>query len=155
MGRRQASLGTPVPRMLTVAPGTKARSNLALRLSEGASAERRRPQQPAATVGAWRLIGRGRHRFRMLPRPLPHLTSSCCMQKNHHYLRSWRPEVGLPLAINKGRGRAPVAHLFLHSACFFFLFAPLPCNVTHGTDKEVLGHREGEGSPGGARLATA
>ena len=31
MGRRQASLGTPVPRMPTIAPGPKVRSGLALR----------------------------------------------------------------------------------------------------------------------------
>ena len=36
--------------------------------------------QPAALVDAWRLIGRGRLRFPMLPRQLPDLTSPCCMQ---------------------------------------------------------------------------
>jgi hypothetical protein len=43
MGRRQASLGTPVPRTPTVAPGPKARSNLASRRRQRASAERRGP----------------------------------------------------------------------------------------------------------------
>ena len=53
MGRRQASLGTPVPRMLTVAPGPKASSDLASRRSQGASAERRGPHQPTASVDVW------------------------------------------------------------------------------------------------------
>ena len=38
-GRRQASLGTPIPKTSTVAPGPKAHSDLALRRSQGASAE--------------------------------------------------------------------------------------------------------------------
>ena len=42
-GRRQASLGTPVPRTPTVAPGPKARSVLASRRSQGSSAELRGP----------------------------------------------------------------------------------------------------------------
>ena len=80
MGRRQASLGTPIPRTPTVAPRPKARSDLALRRSQRASAERRGPQQPAASLDAWRLIGRGRLRFPTLPRQLPDLTSLCWMQ---------------------------------------------------------------------------
>lgn len=74
MGRRQASLGTPVPRTPTVAPGPKARSGLASRRSQRSSAERCGPQKPAASVDAWRLIGRGRLRFPMLPRQLLDLT---------------------------------------------------------------------------------
>ena len=69
-GRRQASLGTPVPRMPPVAPGPKARSDLASRRSQRASAEHHGPQHPAALVDAWRSIGRGRLRFPMLPRQL-------------------------------------------------------------------------------------
>ena len=59
MGCGQGSLGTPIPRTPIVAPGPKARSDLAERRSQRASAERRGPQQPAALVAAWRLIGRG------------------------------------------------------------------------------------------------
>ena len=44
VGRRQASLGTPVPRTPTVAPGPKARSGLTLRRSQGESVEHREPQ---------------------------------------------------------------------------------------------------------------
>ena len=69
--RRQASLGTPVPRTPTVAPGPKARSSLALRRSQRTSAERRGPPQPAALADAWRLIGRGRLRFPTLPQYPP------------------------------------------------------------------------------------
>ena len=69
-GRRQASLGTPVPRTPTVAPGPKVRSGMASRRSQGSSSEHRGPPKPAASVDTWRLIGRGRLRFPMLPRQL-------------------------------------------------------------------------------------
>ena len=72
MGRRKACLGTPVPMTLIVAPGPKACSELASRRSQGAS---------AASVDAWRLMGRGRLRFPMLPRQLSDLMSPCCMQR--------------------------------------------------------------------------
>ena len=81
VGRRQASLGTPVPRTPTVAPVPKVRAGLASRRSQGSSSEHRGPQKPAASVDAWRLIGRGRLHFPTLPRQLPDLTSPCCMQK--------------------------------------------------------------------------
>ena len=67
VGCRQACLGTPVPRTPTVAPGPKVRSGLASRRSQGSSSEHRGPQKPAASVDAWRLIGRGRLRFPVLP----------------------------------------------------------------------------------------
>mgnify|MGYP005825263439 CR=1 FL=1 len=70
MGRRKASLGTPVPRMPTVAPGPKAHSGLASGRSQRASAACRGPQPPVASVDAWRLMGRGRLHFPMLPRQL-------------------------------------------------------------------------------------
>ena len=82
VGRRQASLGTPVPRMPTVAPGPNARSDLASRRSQRASAECRGPQQPASLGAAWRLIGRWHLRFPTLPWQLPDLTSPYCMQKD-------------------------------------------------------------------------
>ena len=41
--RRQASLGTPIPRMPTVAPGPKARPDLAVQGGERARAKRRGP----------------------------------------------------------------------------------------------------------------
>ena len=66
-GRRQASLGTPVPRTPTVAPGPKVRSGLASWRIQGPSTERRRPPKHAASIDAWCLIGRGRLRFPMLP----------------------------------------------------------------------------------------
>ena len=100
MGRRQASLGTPVPITPTVAPGPKARSDLASRRSQRASAEHRGPQQPAALVDAWRLIGRGRLRFPTLPRQLPDLTSPCCMQKGLSLPAIM--EVMLPVGIHLG-----------------------------------------------------
>ena len=80
MGCRQASLGTPVPRMLTVDPGPKVCSGLASRRSQGSSSERRGPQNPAASVDVWRLIGRGRLRFPTLPRQLLDLTKGCHRQ---------------------------------------------------------------------------
>ena len=55
MGRRQASLGTLVPRTPTVAPGPKARSDLASRRSQRARVKRRGPQPPADLIDAWRL----------------------------------------------------------------------------------------------------
>ena len=79
VGRRQASLGTPIPRMPIVAPGPKAHSDLASRRSQGEIAKRHGPQQPVASVDAWRLMGRGRLRFPTLPWQ-PDLTSPCCMQ---------------------------------------------------------------------------
>ena len=76
MGRRQASLGTPVPRTPTVAPGPKVRSGLASRRSQGSSLEHRGPQKPAASVDAWWLIGRECLRFPTLPRQLLALTKA-------------------------------------------------------------------------------
>ena len=70
MGHRQASLGTPVPRTPIVAPGLGFEAK-----PKGKSEEYRGLQQPAATVGAWRLIGRGRLHFPTLPRQLPILMS--------------------------------------------------------------------------------
>ena len=81
-GRRQASLGTPIPRTPTVAPGPKVRSGLASRRSQRSSAEHRGPQKPAALVDAWRLIGRGRLRFPTLPRQLPDLTKGWRRQRS-------------------------------------------------------------------------
>ena len=104
VGRRQASLGTPVPRTPTVAPGPKVRSGLASRRSEGPSSEHCGPQKPVASVDVWRLIGRGRLRFPTLPRQLLDLTKagggSTCLHcfflaslqipflaPRHHYLQ--------------------------------------------------------------------
>ena len=47
--------------------------------------------------------------------PLPHAASATVRldetqlhaEENHHYVRSWRPAVGLLLAINEGRGKPP------------------------------------------------
>ena len=108
VGRRQASLGTPIPRTPTVAPVPKVRSGLASRQSQRSGTECRGPQKPVDLVDAWRLIGRGRLRFPTQPRQLPDLTGPCYMQeKDHYYLRSWRLAVGLPLNINGAGGRAP------------------------------------------------
>ena len=106
-GPQAGNLGTPVPRTPTVAPGPKARSDLASRRSQRASAERRGPQQPAASVDAWRLMGRGRLRFPMLPRQLPDLTSPCCMQRKPS-LPVIMGGAGWPSpAINEEGGRSP------------------------------------------------
>ena len=96
-------------------------------------------------VGVWRLIGRGRLRFPMLPRQLPDLAGPYCMQKkDHYYLRSWRPAVGLPLAINGKRGRSP-CHPSLPLVPLLLLLPRFTaCCIDHGADTEVLGHREGK-----------
>ena len=113
MGRRQAGLGTPVPRTPTVAPGPKVRSGLASRQSQGPSSEHREPQKPAASVDAWRLIGCGRLRYPMLPRQLPDLTSPCDMQGKPS-LPVIVGDAGWPsLAINGEGSGAPFAHPFL------------------------------------------
>ena len=101
-GRRQASLGSPVPRRPTVAPGPKVRAGLASRRSQGSSSEHRGPQKHAASVDAWRLIGRGRLRFPTLPRQLHDLTSPCDMQEKPS-LPAIVGDAGWPsLAINEG-----------------------------------------------------
>ena len=79
-GRRQASLVTPIPKTPTVAPGPKVHSGLASWRSQGPNSEHRGPPKPVTLVDAWRLIGRGRLRFPMLPRQLHDLTSPCDMQ---------------------------------------------------------------------------
>ena len=57
----------------------------------------------------------------------------------------------LPLQIR--RAEPPIAHLFLLRSLL------LPCFIassdTYGTSEEVLGRKEGEGPPGGARLTSA
>ena len=52
-GPQVGKSGTPIPRTPTVAPGPKARSNLASRRSQRASVECRGSQPPAASVDAW------------------------------------------------------------------------------------------------------
>ena len=85
-GRRQASLGTLVPRTPTVAPGPKVRSGLASRRSQGSSSEHCGPQKPAASINAWWLIGRRRLRFPTLPRQLLALTKACAGSSFLHCL---------------------------------------------------------------------
>ena len=118
---RQASLGTPIPRVPTVAPERNARSYLASRRSQGASAERRGPQPHAALIDAWRLTGRGRLCFPTWPRQLPDLTIPWCMKKA--IITCDRGGRRLAFSCYKwGGGGASVTHLFL--ACFLLL-APL------------------------------
>ena len=52
-GPQAGKSGTLVPRTLTIAPGPKARSDLASRQSQGASAEHSGPQSPTALVDVW------------------------------------------------------------------------------------------------------
>src|SRR3954471_19324695 len=106
MGRRQACLGTPVPRTPTVAPGPKARSGLASRRSQRSRVECRGPPNPAALVDAWRLIGRGRLHFPTLPRQLPDLTSPCDMQGKPS-LPAIVGDVGWPSLVINGEGAEP------------------------------------------------
>ena len=80
-GPQAGKSGDPRSQDVDSSPRAKARSDLASRQSQGPSAERHGPQQPAASVDAWRLMGHGRLRFPTLPRQLPDLTSPCCMQK--------------------------------------------------------------------------
>ena len=150
MGHRQASLGTPVPRTSTVAPGPKARSGLASRRGQRASAERRGPPKPAALVDAWRLIGCGLLRFPTLLRQLPNLTNPYDMQGKTIITcdrggRWWafscykwggvqsprRPSLPIPLA---------------SPSC------STASSDTNGAVEEVLCRGEGEGSPGGSWL---
>ena len=131
-GRRQASLGTPVPRTPTIAPGPKVRSCLASPRSQGSSTEHRGPQKPAASVDAWRLIGRVRLRFPMLPRQLHDLTSPCDMQG----------KPSLPAIV--GDAGAPVTHIFL--ACL--LLPPCSTANNNGAYQKVLRQREGKGPLG-------
>ena len=105
-GRRQASLGTPVPRTPTVAPGPKVLSGLASRRSQGSSTEHRGPQKPAASIDVWRLIGRGRLRFPMLPQQLHDLTSPCDMQGKPS-LPAIVGGAGWPSFAINGEGRSP------------------------------------------------
>ena len=80
----------------------------------------------------------------MLPGQLPDLTIPWCMQKSHPCDRGGRR---LAFSYYKwGEGGDPIAHLFLHSACFFFLASPLCC-VVHGTDTKVFRRREGKSPP--------
>ena len=120
MGRRQANLGTPVPRMPTVAPRPKAHSDLASRRSQRASAERHGTQPLAALIDAWRLTGHGRLRFPTLPRQPPDLTSPWCMQRKP----SLPMIVGVACwpspAINE-EGAEPASPISSCSARFFFL----------------------------------
>src|SRR4051812_19829452 len=123
VGRRQASLGTLFPRSPIVAPGPKLRLGLASRRSQGSSSEHRGPQKPAASVDAWRLIGRGRLHFPTLPRQLHDLTSPCDMQGKPS-LPVIVGDAGWPsLAIN-GEGAEPPLPIFSLLACFILL-APL------------------------------
>ena len=108
MGRREASLGTLVPRTSTVAPGPKARSDLASRRSQSARAKRRGAQSRADLVDAWRLMGRGCLHFPTLPRQPVVLTTTGCMQKNHHYLELLEASGWAPSGYKRERGRSPL-----------------------------------------------
>ena len=67
-GPQAGKSGDPHSQDADSSPEPKARSDLASRRSQRASAQRRGPQEPAAFVDACRLIGRGRLRFPTLPR---------------------------------------------------------------------------------------
>ena len=123
VGRRQAGLGTPVPRTPTVAPGPKVRSGLASRRSQGSSTEHRGPQKPAASVDARRLIGRGCLRFPTLPRQLLDLASPCDMQGKPS-LPVIVGAAGWPSRAINGEGAEPPLPISSSLACFFLL-APL------------------------------
>jgi hypothetical protein len=89
--------GTLVPRMPIVAPGPKARSDLASRRSQRAREKHRRPQPPADLIDAWRLDW-------TWASPLPHAASatvrlgwSLLHAKGHHYLRPRRQSARLLL----------------------------------------------------------
>src|SRR3954467_2714958 len=85
--------------------------------------ERHGPQKPAASVDAWRLIGRGRLHFPTLPRQLLDLTSPCDMQGKPS-LPVIVGGAGWPsLAIN-GEGAVSPSPISSSLACSF-LFAPL------------------------------
>ena len=151
-GRRQASLGTPVPRTPTVAPGPKARPDLAEQRGEGASTKRRGPKKPAVLGAAWRLIGRGRLRFPTTPRQLHELTSPC-MQKR---VMITCDRGGQRLASSGYKyltARALPLHSFLLLPFFFFLDLAPP--YANGVDPPVFCRREGKAPPRGSRPASA
>ena len=137
--------------MPTVAPMPKVRSGLPLRRSHGSGREHRGPQKSASSVDAWRLIGRGRHRFPTLPRQLHDLTSPCDMQGKPSLPTIVGDAGGPSLAINGEGAGAPVAHLFL--ACL--LLCSIACSVIDGATKEVLCCRERKGPSRGPRLPGA
>ena len=122
MGRRQASLGTPVPRTPTVAPVPKVRSGLASRRSQGSSSEHRGPQKPASSIDAWRLIGCGHLHFPMAPRQLHGLDKS--LHAKRVMITCDRGGRRLAFAGYKyGTVRALPVHPFL------LLLLPDPCSV--------------------------
>ena len=149
MGRRQACLGTPIPRMPRVAPGPKVRSGLASRRSQGSSTEHRGTPKPAASVDAWRLIGRGRLRFPTLPRQLPDLTNPCDMQGKPS-LPAIVGGAGWPSFAINGEGAEPPSPISSLLVCFFLL-APPPVAMApskrFSAAEKGKAPREGPGSP--------
>ena len=73
-------------------------------------------------------------------------------EKDHYYLRSWRPVVGFPLATNGERGRSP-CHPSLPLLLPLLLLPRFTAGSdTHGACEEALDCGEGKGLPGGAWL---
>ena len=70
-GPQAGKSGDPRSQDADSSPRAQGALDLASRRSQRASAERRGPQQPAALVDAWRLIGRGHLSFPMLPQYPP------------------------------------------------------------------------------------
>ena len=134
VGRMQASLGTPVPRTPTIAPRPKVRSGLASRRSQGSSSEHRGPPKPAASVDAWRLIGRGR-----LCCPHAALATARFDESLRHARKTIitcdRGRRRLAFSCYKwGAGGAPISHLFL--ACL--LLPPRSTASCNGAYQKVL-----------------
>src|SRR4051812_28049803 len=120
VGRMQASLGTPVPRTQTVAPGPKVLSGLASRRNQGSSSEHRGPANHVASVNAWQLIGRGCLRFPTLPWQLFDLTSPCDMQGKPS-LPAIVGDAGWPSFAINGEGAEPPLPILSLLACFVLL----------------------------------
>ena len=120
---------------------------MASRRSQGSSSEHRGPQKPAASVDAWRFIGRGRLCFPTLPRRLHDLTSPCDMQGKPS-LPVIVGDAGWPsLAIN-GEGAEPPLPISSLLACFFLL-APLLTTMApirrFSTEEKGKAPRDGPG----------
>ena len=145
VGRRQASLGTPVPRTPTVAPGPKVRSGLASRQCQGSSSEHRGTQKPAASVDAWQLIGCGRLRFPTLPWQLHDLTSPWCVRGALLLERRLFPRVHLDLFAQELRKfiRRCAKRFAVHPRLDLALCITVPKGHRLGGMHQFLGSHEG------------
>ena len=150
VGRRQASLGTPVPRTPTVAPGPKAPGLGRAGRRKGKS------EAPRALTACG--LGRRMAVDWTWAYPLPHDASATArLDKSLHAKRVMITcDHGgrrlASLSYMYGTARALPISLFLLLFVFLFVLAPPFAN---GTDLSVFCQREGEGPPRGSCPASA